>query len=213
MTSSCFTELLEQESIYLCDDEYYTIHFPKEWAVSHKMGSGPKECSNCADFGSWNGVFIGYCMNCADYMYNYERGSGFYTYGIETSVGDPCLYAMNTYLKNVDFRSVGVPGYNEKCVVDEDGNPYLSPLEKKALELYNKTENMKFNHQEEDEEVQEDQEVREEEEVEEGQPGCEINDVDLRSGPPPFEEWFQMVVQSYGRMPDILYDSGDEEDV
>ena len=204
MTSSCFTELLEQGSIYLCDDEYYTVHFPKEWAVSHKMGSGPKECSNCADFGSWNGVFIGYCMNCADYIYNYERGSGFYTYGVETSVGDPCLYAMNTYLNNVDFRSVGVPGYNEKCVVDKEGKPYLSPVEKEALELYNKRENMNPLQKEEEEEVDEDEEV---------QPGCEIDNVDLRSGPPPFEDWFRMVVQSYGRMPDIIYHSEDEEDV
>jgi len=54
----------------------YVNSFPKEWAQSHLEGTGPEFCSNCYDHGSKDGVFLGYCLNCAIYVYNGERGPG-----------------------------------------------------------------------------------------------------------------------------------------
>jgi hypothetical protein len=49
---------------YSYDDELYDNHFPKEYALSHKPLSGPKNCKLCAKYGHWRGVFIGYCVKC-----------------------------------------------------------------------------------------------------------------------------------------------------
>ena len=119
-------EIRPFKNFYTYDDELYDMHFPREWAITHHPGTGPKECRNCAQYGSWCGVFIGYCLNCANYVYHLERGSGFYDCGLEASIGDPHYYAMNTYLKDVDFRYVGdiemFPGHH----ADNHGKPIIS---------------------------------------------------------------------------------------
>jgi hypothetical protein len=68
---------------YSYDEELYTRTFPFVWAQTHLPGTGPKECKNCASFGSWNGVFIGYCANCASYKYKGKRGHNFSKVGNE----------------------------------------------------------------------------------------------------------------------------------
>jgi hypothetical protein len=93
----------EESTIYIYDGVLYTSHFPEEWAKSHINGTGPK-CRNCDMVGYYNGVFIGYCANCAKYVYNNTRGLGFIDYGIEVPCIDPDdekYSALNTYLKYV----------------------------------------------------------------------------------------------------------------
>lgn len=68
---------------YSYDEELYCGTFPTVWAENHLPGTGPKECGNCACYGSWNGVFLGYCANCAVYEYNGERGRGLIDVGTE----------------------------------------------------------------------------------------------------------------------------------
>jgi hypothetical protein len=68
---------------YSYDEELYCGTFPEEWALDHLPGTGPKDCGNCACYGSWNGVFLGYCANCAVYEYNGERGRGLIDVGTE----------------------------------------------------------------------------------------------------------------------------------
>lgn len=68
---------------YSYDEELYCGTFPEKWAKNHLPGTGPKDCRNCAHFGSWNGVFLGYCANCAEYEYNGERGRGLIDVGTE----------------------------------------------------------------------------------------------------------------------------------
>lgn len=94
---------------YSYDEELYAPSFPLEWAQNHKPLSGPKNCLNCACFGMWNGVFIGYCANCSDYIYNYERGNGFIYLGLENSDEDTKLEnaAFETYLKDIDLGEIG----------------------------------------------------------------------------------------------------------
>jgi hypothetical protein len=61
---------------YMIEQYKYANSFPKEWAMSHLPGTGPEQCGNCYDYGSKDNTFIGYCLNCADYDYNGERGPG-----------------------------------------------------------------------------------------------------------------------------------------
>jgi hypothetical protein len=101
--------------------EYYTISnknivyigtFPIEWALNHEEDSGPECCSNCHSYGSINGVFIGYCMNCALYVYEGKRGYGFIDNGIEDLEDDFIenggISAFTSYLKNVDIDCIHI---------------------------------------------------------------------------------------------------------
>ena len=98
----------ERRHYYSYDGELYTRTFPFEWAENHYPGTGPKECGNCSDYGCWNGVFIGYCANCAEHEYQFERGSGFIGIGKENKkTCDPTKYAFNTYLKDIELDSIG----------------------------------------------------------------------------------------------------------
>jgi hypothetical protein len=72
----------QEDRVIDCGDYYtlgyykYNKSFPEEWAISHLPGTGPEQCGNCYDYGSIDGVFLGYCLNCAIYVYNCERGPG-----------------------------------------------------------------------------------------------------------------------------------------
>jgi hypothetical protein len=94
---------------YSYDEELYCGTFPEEWAQTHLPDTGPKECGNCAYYGSWNGVFLGYCTNCAQYVYNGERGHGFIYIGKECDynpeVCGPSVF--DTYLKGLYPDEVG----------------------------------------------------------------------------------------------------------
>jgi len=99
---------------YEIDGELYTKQFPREWALKHLPYTGPKNCENCKYYGSWNGVFIGYCSNCAE-EYQQDRGNGFIDIG-EEKPNDKFLKdlyyendysAKNTYLKNINPDDIG----------------------------------------------------------------------------------------------------------
>ena len=71
----------------------YDIHFPIEWAEDEneyicldiESTVGPKYCNNCIEYGFYNGVFIGYCANCA-FLLEYSRGNGLLPTGDEVSL-------------------------------------------------------------------------------------------------------------------------------
>jgi hypothetical protein len=94
---------------YSYDGELYCGTFPEEWVENCLEGTGPKECKNCAHYGSWNGVFLGYCANCARNVYNGERGRGFIDIGRENGDNDisdvPSVF--DTYLKDISPDYVG----------------------------------------------------------------------------------------------------------
>ena len=94
---------------YSYNDELYADTFPEEWAECHLDGTGPTDCENCAFYGSWNGVFIGYCCNCAIYDYCGTRGKGFSHPGHELAdeSNQEFLSAFDTYLKGVNHCDVG----------------------------------------------------------------------------------------------------------
>ena len=119
-----FEEPIFDGDKYLYDYAWYHAKFPVEWAVNHKDGTGPSQCENCDEYGSINGIFIGYCANCAQYDYKGERGRGFIDSGIEITSEICAQYdipfykgdyasAFDTYLKDVDIRAI-------EPVVNED---------------------------------------------------------------------------------------------
>ena len=96
-------------SYYSYDDKFYSIHFPKKWAKDHFEETGPKMCENCEHHGSWNGVFIGYCANCAEHIYQGTRGRGMIDIGKESNEEHVREYPSmkETYFKNVNLDEVG----------------------------------------------------------------------------------------------------------
>lgn len=103
---------IERIKYYFYDGELYTKTFPFIWAKTHINGTGPKHCNLCKTYGSWNGVFVGYCVWCAE-MYNFDRGFGFEKgvqygeYNTYTSNDNYCKSAANTYMKKVPLDDIG----------------------------------------------------------------------------------------------------------
>jgi len=70
-------------SYIISDDGYnYIDTFNPEWQLTQENDlSGPSYCENCRCYGSilQNGkdIFLGYCLNCAIYIYDGLRGPGF----------------------------------------------------------------------------------------------------------------------------------------
>jgi hypothetical protein len=103
-----FEEPHHYQDKYLYDYRWYHEKFPLDWAVNYKDGTGPGQCNNCADYGSINGIFIGYCANCAEYDYGGDRGRGFIDVGVEFAEPQVLCFqsAFDTYLKDVDIWAI-----------------------------------------------------------------------------------------------------------
>ena len=101
------------DNFYVFKGIAYDRHFPIEWAMNPReldndFTCGPTDCLNCLHYGSYNGVFIGYCANCAQ-VYDYQRGNGFIDSGEEFK--HEGFYdensVWNTYLKYVNLDEIG----------------------------------------------------------------------------------------------------------
>ena len=95
---------------YPYDEEWsgtYHNRFPSEWRNTHKQDeTGPEHCGNCACYGCIDNVFVGYCGNCSQHVYEGKRGRGFDDIGKERDDEwalnfDSCF---ETYLKDVVFE-------------------------------------------------------------------------------------------------------------
>jgi len=117
---------------YSYDGELYCGTFPEEWVLDNLPDTGPRECKNCQHYGSWNGVFLGYCANCARLVYNGERGYGF------IDVGRECDYirdvdgasVFDTYLKDVLPDEVGDKDFMDSAALQD----FQSPPDENGLE-------------------------------------------------------------------------------
>jgi len=110
------------EYIYMIDNVAYSEHFPIEWALRpmethdedgaeyiYGPGTSRRHCGNCNVYGSWRGVFIGYCINCAG-VYELARGNGLEDHGIDIT--------QSAYLQGIDLTTVGyniAPGEKYNC--------------------------------------------------------------------------------------------------
>lgn len=121
--------------IYLYQGAWYHKNFPVIWAMTHENGTGPSQCSNCADYGCVNHVFIGYCANCADYYYDGERGKGFIDNGIEFDEND-FESAFDTYLSGVDINKIQPIYKNIDLSSDNDSedDDYIIEIDSENME-------------------------------------------------------------------------------
>ena len=70
---------------YSYHGQFYTKQFPESWLISDQyFETGPEFCNGCREQGRWNGVCIGYCVECAG-VYHGKRGTGFIFPGCETT--------------------------------------------------------------------------------------------------------------------------------
>lgn len=100
---------------YMIESYKYANSFPKEWAQSHLPGTGPEQCGNCYDYGSKDGVFLGYCLNCAKYDYNGQRGPGLDTFDGALEIEDEfafCTCCDPDYVDPCANQSISVEAAN-----------------------------------------------------------------------------------------------------
>jgi len=122
----------DNRQYYSYDEELYTGTFPTEWAKTHLFGTGPKECKNCESYGMWNGVFVGYCANCALFVYNGERGRGLMGLLKENTSknakSSPSIF--ETYLKGVDLHKIGDKDFMDSAQMLKEVNAYYDECRK-----------------------------------------------------------------------------------
>lgn len=92
----------ENGEYYAYEGDNYVSTFPIDWAMNHAQDTGPKDCNNCKYYGSRDNVFLGYCINCAEYVYHFERGMGFNTEFEENDPTNP----NSTYLANIQLTPI-----------------------------------------------------------------------------------------------------------
>jgi len=84
--------------------------------VENQDVRGPYGCLNCAHYGTYNGVFIGYCSNCAILHYGGKRGCGFQGDGIERHASH-AISAFDTYLSGVDITTIQAPPIGQSEII------------------------------------------------------------------------------------------------
>ena len=99
---------------YVIDEFKYDYRFPIKWAVDHKslvvnseqiLGSGPKNCESCRQYGAIHGVHAFYCFNCTDLIYEGTRGGcGHY---IGKYVSESIFEDVFPYLTGVSKKEIG----------------------------------------------------------------------------------------------------------
>ena len=112
---------------YTYNGIHYDIAFPLFWVLFEHPNRGPHNCRNCSEYGSVRGVFIMYCINCAQ-EYNeegYHVGYGAEDNGIEIVTGDFNKAAYMTYLKNRELAYIGLPEEKEKVELNREGYEYV----------------------------------------------------------------------------------------
>ena len=134
---------------YSLNETLYAPTFPEEWAINHIDKTGPLHCNNCYSYGSWNGVFIGYCVNCAVYIYEGKRGYGMTSPGEEitkeyfeknSTLNDEkkvnAISAFETYLHQIDLNKIGDKNIcdSNKIKEEEEYDIILQEYERKEYE-------------------------------------------------------------------------------
>jgi len=121
----------EQIIISPCNQYYtykgihYDIAFPIFWVLHEEPETGPHHCNNCKIAGTFRGVFLMYCANCAQHIYKNNVGYGAIESGTELIEGyDVEKSAWNTYLKDRDLKYIGLPEELENIDFEREGYEY-----------------------------------------------------------------------------------------
>lgn len=133
----------------------YFSRFPLEWAIDHSPHTGPEECDNCLYHGCKDGVFLGYCLNCATYYYNNSRGCGFDYHDLNNGVFDSYLTGVNLDvigINYVDLRDYGIENVTPATKDVNEEEPFYTDEEMDyTYQEYEYQEDESDNGQEEEE--------------------------------------------------------------
>jgi hypothetical protein len=155
----------------------YDIRFPLVWAMEHlESESGPINCSNCFDFGHYNGVFLAYCANCSEFIHNDERGH------YDEDASTKMKLENFDYMKGVSWDQIGdnilkkeheVPFHDDEDEEDYSVFDYLAADANKSNLVYDyeicltpSTTDSSLDNEEEEEEMKEMKEMKEFKEIE-----------------------------------------------
>jgi hypothetical protein len=95
-----------EDDYYVYDEQKYYLFFPYDWVQNMFPGTGPKMCEKCVLHGSKKGIFIGYCYDCANYVYDCKRGHGFENCLEDIDMVNKETSANYTYLKYTKHMNV-----------------------------------------------------------------------------------------------------------
>lgn len=147
---------------------YFDSHFPVEW-VSHRPCSsepyGPFYCNACRCYGFYKGVFIGFCVDCAEKGYDRTRGRGMLAVNYEkdmdyvTSIfgsrwcNEHREKSMwNTYLKGVDKTKIGDTVLETSKYWQELPRTYPKPIQEEDEDGWGRSSSWLDEEEEEEEE-------------------------------------------------------------
>jgi hypothetical protein len=95
-----------EDDHYVYDKQKYYLFFPYDWVQNMFPGTGPNMCEKCVLHGSKKGVFIGYCYDCANYVYDCKRGHGFENGQEDVDMVNKETSANFTYLKYTKHMNI-----------------------------------------------------------------------------------------------------------
>ena len=95
-----------EDDHYVYDKQKYYLFFPYDWVQNMFPGTGPKMCDKCLLHGSKKNIFIGYCYDCANYVYDCKRGHGFENGQEDVDMVNKETSANFTYLKYTKHMNV-----------------------------------------------------------------------------------------------------------
>ena len=95
-----------EDDYYVYDEQKYYLFFPYDWVQNMFPGTGPKMCEKCVLHGSKKGIFIGYCYDCANYVYDCKRGHGFENCLEDIDMVNKETSANYTYLKYTKHMNI-----------------------------------------------------------------------------------------------------------
>ena len=95
-----------EDDHYVYDKQKYYLFFPYDWVQNMFPGTGPKMCEKCVLHGVKNDIFIGYCYDCANYVYDCKRGHGFENGQEDVDMVNKETSANFTYLKYTKHMNV-----------------------------------------------------------------------------------------------------------
>lgn len=89
----------------------YISSFPDSWIFQNINGTGPCQCENCFNYGCIDNIFIGYCANCSEHIYNFERGDGFHS-----NCAEIILENIGPFSEYIEKEKFNIISYLEKKI-------------------------------------------------------------------------------------------------
>lgn len=105
-----------EDTYYVHEKTKYYLYFPYEWLTTMSPGTGPNQCQKCVTHGIVDDAFLGYCVDCANYMYDMKRGHGFVLGKEQLDPNHKETSALFTYLKYTRyyFEATNIPAKKRK---------------------------------------------------------------------------------------------------